>query len=71
MFVGTKAQSHEGGGRILLVITEAEGRSRCRRSNSGVLEFGFQMASLVNTYTLEHVSTGFHKAPDLWNRATA
>jgi len=56
------------------VLTEGaggEGLSRCGRSDSDVLEFGFQMASLVYTYTVEHDITRFHQVPDLRNLTNA
>jgi hypothetical protein len=36
-------------------ITLATGRSCCCRSGSSVLDFGFQLDSLVYTYTFHHV----------------
>jgi hypothetical protein len=40
-------------------ITQAAGRSSCGPSSSSVLKFGFQLDSLVYTYTAEHMHTEF------------
>jgi len=47
-----KAQREQGGGRILLGENTGGGRSCCGRSGFSVLEFGFQMDSLVSTNAL-------------------
>jgi len=41
------------------VITQVSGQSCCGRSDSSVLVFGFQLYSLVCTYTVDKAYTQF------------
>ena len=45
-------------------ITQAAGRSCCSRSGSCVLEFGFQLDSLVCTYIFDHTYAQLRLAPN-------
>ena len=42
------------------VITLAVSRSCCGQPRSSVLEFGFQLDTIVHTHTVEHTDTQFH-----------
>ena len=46
-------------------IAQAVGRSRCGRSGSSVLEFGFQLESHVHTYTFDYLRTQLQLESDL------
>ena len=46
-------------GGICWAVTQAVGRSSYSRSGSGVLEFGFNLDSLVHTYIVNHIYTQF------------
>ena len=65
---GKKPQWDESGGSKLLGDNTTGGRSWCGRSGSGVLGSGFQLDSLVNTYTVGHMHTQFRLAPQLLER---
>ena len=54
-----KAQSDEGGGRILLGDNTGGGVVICCRLVSSVLELRFQLYSCVCTYTVDHTYTQF------------
>jgi hypothetical protein len=69
--VGKKRNTTKVAEESYWAITQAVGRSRYGRSDSGVLQFGFKMTSLVYTHIVEHVSTVFRLAPDIWNLTTA
>lgn len=52
-----KMQWDYGDGRILLGDNRAAGWSCCGRSGSGVLQFGFQLDTLVYKYTVDDMCT--------------
>ena len=71
LLVAVKALSHECGGRILLGDNRGGGSVTLRQIKFRCVGIWISNGLPFYTHTVEHVSTRFHQAPDLWNLTTA